>query len=600
MSVSQRTEEISSQSFLGHRSVRSRDTNASGIADSTISFNGTVVTTASFRLSEFPDPPAEIPPSPIHSQRNTSSPNRSNFTVTPPITPRHKFPRYPWTTRNTPSIASSSGSNAFDITLSPSRNYPPSRDTSSRVPVSPSQQRVISPYSPASSSHALSPYDWHEGSSSIDVDATEDRLLSTSFITSLLREESDHHTSTDFGGSDGASSISQLTYPPSSRYPESVSSDPHFYPPTPSSSTPFTRNAPPRPLGARPPPSAFTPIIESDERSTPTPSRSSDDSVTLAGDPHNVFVRTASLSKGFGIRGASVVGVAPARTVSINKGIWISNNHQSGTSSGSKDDGAFTIAERDESISHGISTSSLPLGAETHHRMRHARQSTISTMSHAPSFKSRISSRSRSIGRAFNRMWTKPLPPVPRLPDMTIAAERELRRAEEQMPLPELISRARALEIGLEKGYHPHDSLDSYPRSPNGKAEGLTSAFDHPDPLYTGIRHPRQIFRGRHRIAGLQKQKRINSVRTARRIIIVVVCCLVILAIAIGVGVGVGIRAGNKQQALPICSGNLTGNSCNLGKFSTFYTLCDFFIHNRRCHLRVHLVVGGTMRSISE
>jgi hypothetical protein len=69
-----------------HRRQRaSLGTSASGIADSTISFNtyATGITDGSLCLSQFPPPPADLPITPI-SDRFLPSPARSTFTITPP------------------------------------------------------------------------------------------------------------------------------------------------------------------------------------------------------------------------------------------------------------------------------------------------------------------------------------------------------------------------------------------------------------------------------------------------------------------------------------------------------------------------------------
>ena len=68
-----------------HRQRASLGTSASGIADSTISFNtyATGITDGSLRLSQFPPPPVDLPITPI-SERFIPSPARSTFTITPP------------------------------------------------------------------------------------------------------------------------------------------------------------------------------------------------------------------------------------------------------------------------------------------------------------------------------------------------------------------------------------------------------------------------------------------------------------------------------------------------------------------------------------
>ncbi|KAJ7048073.1 hypothetical protein C8F01DRAFT_200272 [Mycena amicta] len=84
------------------------------------------------------------------------------------------------------------------------------------------------------------------GASSIDVDATEHSLLSTSFITGLLRDADPAGATRTGHRASLASDFSEMTYPPPRSHPMA--------------------RAPPaqRPTGGRPPPSAFNhPIPES-------------------------------------------------------------------------------------------------------------------------------------------------------------------------------------------------------------------------------------------------------------------------------------------------------------------------------------------------
>lgn len=68
-----------------HRQRASLGTRASGIADSTISFNtyATGITDGSLCLSQFPPPPVDLPITPI-SDRFFPSPAQSTFTIAPP------------------------------------------------------------------------------------------------------------------------------------------------------------------------------------------------------------------------------------------------------------------------------------------------------------------------------------------------------------------------------------------------------------------------------------------------------------------------------------------------------------------------------------
>lgn len=386
-----------------HIPAASLDTNASGIADSTIS-NG------SLRLSQFPRPPSSIP---TLSEFGIPSPSRSLF------------------------------SNSLQPSAQPSASPHPSQGFSGNT---------LTPSSPPS------PYDWHEGASSIDVDATEDRLLPTSFITSLLQQNSDLRKArrTSYA-SDAVSGISEITYPP-----------PFNYPPG--------RNH--RPYGARNPPSAFAPIPENN--------RISGDSETLhSTQEHSAILRTASVSRGVRVHGASVVGVAPATLHNISSRYFDQDpeRHDSIRKGGLREIDDDSIV--DYKVSNSNRSSALPSLAGTQRLFfgnntrqpppQQFRESVHSSRSAAPSFISRISL-ANSLRRAFTWRRVKPLPPVPTVPHIPIATENEHRKAEESTPLPNLINRAGVLHKLLENGQHPHRSFTSYHGLP--LSGGDTTAFE--------------------------------------------------------------------------------------------------------------------------
>lgn len=201
----------------GHASKKSQGSDTTGFADSTLSFG------ESIQLSQFPLPPptlsvpleARIPP------LVQNSPSLSyNTPRTARSSPVRKLPAVP--AAGTPTLLSQ-----------PSPSVIRSSASSSKVP------------STKTSSAVVSAHDWHEGASSIDVDATEDRLLPTSFITSLLRENKGpligQRTSYS---SDAVSGISEMTYPPINLH--SVSHRPIQLP-----------GSEQKPQGARPPPPSY-------------------------------------------------------------------------------------------------------------------------------------------------------------------------------------------------------------------------------------------------------------------------------------------------------------------------------------------------------
>ncbi|KAG2023381.1 hypothetical protein CC2G_001042 [Coprinopsis cinerea AmutBmut pab1-1] len=403
-----------------HSSRPSIDTNASGIAESTISF------------SQFPAVPTEIPTTPIRAGFS-NSPVRSNFSPVQPLVPR-RGPLSASTYRNGPATASSS--------------------------------RSIQPRGPSASSstvrgnpnptHPLSPHDWHDGSSSIDgIDTQEARLLPTSFITSLLQENKElRRQQRSSFASDAFSGISELTYPPSPPYPQPSSGRPAIL-------QNRTGN-PNRTHGtSRAPPSAFSPIREAPNRESTSDSEtlhSTQGHPSIAGyTPNNPPV---------------VVGVAQATLRSIpassrppsSQTVPLSVDEKEtkyGLSSQDMDDDSI-LRFKAQNAYYPPPDPTPPSNA-THRRPNfnpqpstQARQSTYSL---APSFVSKISM--ASVGRMFH--WRKKsLPPVPRIPDIPLAVENQTRRADQSTPLPDLANRADTLHALLEKGYHPHHSLSSY------------------------------------------------------------------------------------------------------------------------------------------
>ncbi|KAJ7837512.1 hypothetical protein B0H14DRAFT_2790960 [Mycena olivaceomarginata] len=405
-----------------------------------------------------------------------------------------------------------------------------------RSPVSPLSQAGGTPSSSrdVDSLSNISPYDWHEGASSIDVDATEHSLLSTSFITSLLRGENpeqaaSHRTSL-------RSDFSEMTYPPPRTHTA-------------------TRQPPAqRPVGARPPPSSFQPIPEA------APVSDDDSTLYSVQDP---VVRTASVS-----RGMPVVGVASA-TLRNMKGI--------------SEAPSYGKIDLDYAPQSSVPFSpAVPSSGGTQRRFLpetspETRQSTYSTKSHVPSF---VSASSRSIRRMFT--WRKkPLPPVPKIAHIPVAAEAEFKRKEEATPLDQLLMRSDALRSALDTGQHPHNSFVS--RNP-----GLVSSFDehsmtpaipkwnnnNPNPDWSSGPQTNE------------KKSRTSTLMKKRRIWVIMCVFVAVALAAVGVAVGVTMHSRNTKGKGTTCGGNLVGAACNLVTlapqmntlFGTNFTLNEVYI----------------------
>ncbi|KAF8078521.1 hypothetical protein FPV67DRAFT_59752 [Lyophyllum atratum] len=507
-----------------HISARSQDTNASGIADSTISYGES--------LSQFPQPPASIPTTPIRSDFGTPSPSRSTFSA-------RNAPLMPLRRKPLPVPGAAGTSNI------PSYNFPhTSKAGGSNTSARSGRSGVSASHLPGRQPGTqVSPYDWHDGASSIGMDATEDRLLSTSFITSLLQENSanrmNHRASY---GSDAVSGFSEMTYPPlASSYTDTSPS--------------ATRALPHRPPAGRPPPSAFAPIHES-------PSRLSGDSDTIysVGDHPNSIVRKASVSQG--MHGASVVGVASATLHSIP------SHHDSSYGDG----GSPSYTDNHPFLPNdGHAGAARPRFLQ-HDPIPRTRESMHSAKSAVPSIISRISSH-RSVRRILKWRKAKPLPQVPMIPHIPTAAELENRREDEMKSLPELANRVDALGGFLEKGYHPHRSnITTYYAAHKG--EILTSTFDDGDTVLQGTTGTDASRSSRAQNPAVNvttawprlptdgpARKRLPMPQKRRTFIFLGVFLVVSL---VAVATAVGITVGRKKPSLAVCEGSLVGNACNL------------------------------------
>ncbi|KAF5390303.1 hypothetical protein D9757_002837 [Collybiopsis confluens] len=527
-----------------HSSKRSIDTQASGIADSTISFAG------SLHLGRFPTPPLSIPESPItspeHSPSIASGHTHRTFTTAPLVPLRKKT--------NATSVTSGSPSHRLLPSIKSNLSAGSSRNETEPVKSQPSSLR----------SRTISPFDWHEGASSIDVDDAEDRLLSTNFITSLLQQDPNQRVRRASMNSDAYSGFSEMTYPPVMRYPGPSEKS---YPPSTAVAVP-KGSLSVRPHGARPPPSSFNPIPEHSGHDI-----SEDDSDTLAsdGDFGTTVIRSASISHDRQLRGHSIVGVAPARLTSITS----SSPTELRASLALSDDRTLSYGQFAQASSSFPHNSALPSSvmqlnflrdpSRTNSAMQ-SRQSIHSTRSFVPSVISRISETGRSIARVLP--WRrKPLPPVPTIPHIPIAQEAQNRLEESHAPLPELVARAEALNELLEKGYHPHHSLDSSYYGVLPKEDSHTSALVGNSTAVRDGESPLLRRRGdAPNIWDAQPTMQKSRVPNPRRKRYLVILAIFIVVAAASIGAGVGVKLGQKQtSSLPKCSSeNITGTSCDL------------------------------------
>lgn len=555
-------------SLTRHRSVGSQITNASGI-----SYASSLATNESLHLSSFPSPPPSMPASPLRHQFPASSAGGSH-TLTPPATPTtlRLHPTSPLIPRR------------HDAEMDALANKPPAYFRSRPLPTPrgpPVQTNNSSPAPSTISGGPLSPYDWHEGSSSIGIDPSEDRLLSTTFITTLLsstdestdengarnppRREVKRSTRQIASETDAMSGFSEMTYPPPSRVTQSPT--PEYYSLHHPSHTSVFRNSQSNGQQTQSIDQALSFMTSSDSESYSGVERNS-----------ALVVRTASVSR-LGSPGASVVGMVPAtlRKVSGQRGMTDSRSIASGPDvdfRGSEGSSANLLYQESRNLPEFAQprTASfgpaLPSTAGTQMQGRFPRRqsrqsahSTRSTKSYVSSLISRFTATSGRSARQAVTWLRKPLPPVPILPNMPISVERAYRNAESNMPLPELASRARRLSQLLEKGYHPHQSIGTMGyEAGQGKINGAvyTTGTDMEDVMNLDFKDaapdPPQSDGPKVRLSNKKK----------RAMIIALICLLVAVVVGISVGVTVG---RSKSSKPPTCSGNLTGMDCSLGEY---------------------------------
>ncbi|TFK57185.1 hypothetical protein OE88DRAFT_1650808 [Heliocybe sulcata] len=566
----------------GHRSAASLTTNASGVADSTLSFASYATGEEPLRLSQFPRPPSSVPSSPGGTLR-TMTPVPAGRALDMPVV-------YPLTLRRneiTHDYTDTAGPPSYNLhqrdtqILSSGPAPPLTSRPSRRLPVPPSP----SPTTP----RALSPR-WHEGSSAIIVDPNEERLLSTSAITHLLSE-------TESSSSDSAIDVPYDLQVPTGR--PTASSSGHS-----DSQSGITEES----QMTYPPPQRQT--AYSANRSLPRLV-----SVSSLGQNSRIFsqgpgeANMLAYASNYTLQDAagSTVALMGHEDMSTRSSAFagtISDHRQSTTSSTTPlnpgfgrmasrgtdyDERRLDIPEDVAGPSSMAYSPPLPSSAGTatpqkiSHRSRQSFHSTKTTKSYVSSLISKISSTgARSVRHAWRR--AKPLPPVPMLPGHTIAQEREWKKLEESLPLPDLLNRAGALSSMLEKGHRPHRSESSLPRrpsqyvddSPPAVAAGewtMDASLEDSDqgaratgfwPMSRSRKHHRSRTADQGHLHSSMDSPKLHGVRTPKktnfRLLVMAGLVLVIAAI---VGTVAGVLH-HQQSSTPDCPGNATGVHCQL------------------------------------
>ncbi|KAL1697299.1 hypothetical protein GGG16DRAFT_83753 [Schizophyllum commune] len=561
-----------------HKASTSIETSASGLAESTISFSG---------LNNFPLPPPSVPSTPTDAYR-TSSPVRGK--------------------RARADSRATAGPSALTVKPSPLKTYPasPFTPTYPESPDRPLLPRTASRttdkdkrltndayYAELTAAGAVpggTPHDWDDGMSSTEVNAAEDNLLSTSFITSLLREVTPaspkFRDSRSTSNGSRQSGLSEMTYPPGSR---STHTSRDAIPPVPTS--PLVTARPPK----QPPVLLKVPASEGG----PSSDNDSDIQSSLG---HPPVIKQASFTKPPGVSERRVVGIASATLLSSPSQL------SSGLSSNAVRDSGVLLPQdvtEDEADEFGPHSSTSVLNEQAaapravspgHHpplayqqSKTHRRGASVaSTKSYVTSIISGLTRRStKSARRLYAYLANKPLPPLPG--QFQLHDTDSTYRKEATMALPQLINRAGTLSGMLEKGRLAHYSYDTTrtrkqdlvtsPTSPQMRsfephANYQSHYFDSTavNPWQTSGNWRSQP--GDHRGPGNDvdqlpsPSKEVRSPMLAltaprRRRMYIIGGIILLVALALGLGLGLGLR--KHGEALPDCgNANVTGVACNL------------------------------------
>jgi len=593
-------------------------TSASGIADSTISFNtyATGITEGSLCLSQFPPPPTTIPSSASPTtERFFPSPARSTFTVTAPQRPHEQTSpaNSTFTVMEPPQLNPTSGSaspivrpvpvleqgmpspaqSTFSVTSPVYANIAPlmpppgarlmSSPLSRQSPCdnSPSHgpDKIERPHNsdsrttPQSATFMLaegklSPHDWHEGSSIISVDAQEERMLSTSFITELLSSTSSLKSPVDASPrgfnpasqADVGSLVSEMSYPPSSsrHLPGSSRFPPSSHPST-------------------------YPGQGADSHCT-----ENDTVASLSYEGQSDIVQPA-----LGLtRKVSLLGMAPATLRHLSSVTSIPESlhprsqatHGSTTPLNPHPPSVFSSIAgrmRASGIQPPIGTPQPPtpersgsldfdaVRRSVGYQRRESTYSSRTVRSHVTSLISAAGQRTVHVARAtLEWMRIKPLPPLPTIANISTHQAQQHRRLESSLPLPQLAERADRLNVMLDAGHLPHDSnrvsarFGSNKVSPVGaRASGLRLAL--------GSRRRQSVNVGDSQSDCSRSPLKPKSCfrrpmsRSCRTKLCIGASVLALLAL---VGIVVGVTVGRRNARSPSCSANRAGNTCSLGK----------------------------------
>ena len=585
-----------------HKSRPSLTTNASGL-----SFNTVTTADGLSRLSQFPPVPVGVPISPFEASLFPPSvpplahDAPSNYLVTPPDTPKALKP----IPDNVPMPALplspplKSGSLYSDSVPSPTNKRPAFASRQLPSPPTATYPQSVSspPHTPAfstfsaigSSTSHPTPSDWHEGSSTIGgLDAFSDRVLPTQFLTDLLSSDELHpadapprYKRDPYEASvisDMFSAESVITYPPRRMYMDSqpVSPQQSIQPPAPSHPpAESSRSLSPR---SGPPLSLPSPHHDPTGRNTPFSDRTYQTETGESYTTHSHLpgaVQVATYTR----MGAIGVERAEARSMSLSDSVAPSLQTIGSSTP------LVRQFPRPDTIQEVIGEYDYSPGPSTPRERpkRERRQSAHSSRSYMSSLVTRLSHSTgerRSLKQAGQWFRKKPLPPVPKIPDLSIVQEAETRKQEAALPLPDLVNRAQTLQQLLDRGHRPYQSQVNIdlPSGSKQEYEGFAGASSFGGMRKSGAGAHNSLIRERRTRSQDLRDSQWNPPDTpptrSRAFFLTrkkkkfwIIAAIVTLLIVIAIAVSVGVAVGKSHQPTPDCSGGLTGGTCSLSKF---------------------------------
>lgn len=340
-------------------------------------------------------------------------------------------------------------------------------------------------------------------------------MLPTDFITDLLQSEK--RWEDPYPSKDNSSAISQMTYPPP--LPANEQTSPNARP----SNHPTRLSQ--KPVGSRPPPSAYIPIM-------------------LQRRPSEAASETD---------GDTVLSVQGADSKISDSSVMPGTLVEYGYLPRDKESSIYDAASPEPTPSlNGSQAAFLPRSsAETDQAQARP--------GYATSIVSKISAKSRSI-RSVQRTlrWLKkPLPPVPTLPHIPIADQDKHRKEDEALSFSQLAGRSQMLQNLLAEGRHPHHSVGSYVVVSNDKQQ-----YPAPQPADHASRlsfHP-SAQKPKSRMARLGSTPRARIMK-----LIIIVALILVVVIVVVVAVVVTVNKRRDEPSLPKCEEeNRTGLNCDL------------------------------------